>query len=128
MFFHCCVVALISSSIFYRFWDPLGLKHRSKIDQKSIQKYINKLEGSTNPVKYIAFFMMLSKYAMLQYAVLCYAMLQYAVLCYAMLQYAVLFNRFLPGSTAGSTAHIYIYIYRFSQAFPRTHATPIQNS
>ena len=43
LLFHCCVVALMSWSIFDRFWEPLGLKNRSKIDQKSIQKSIKKL-------------------------------------------------------------------------------------
>ena len=32
-------------SIFYRFWDQLGLQNRSKIDQKSIKKSIqNKMQ------------------------------------------------------------------------------------
>ena len=43
VYFHCCVVALMSWSIFDRFWEPLGLKNRSKIDQKSIQKSIKKM-------------------------------------------------------------------------------------
>ena len=43
LLFQCCVVALMSWSIFDRFWEPLGLKNRSKIDQKSIQKSIKKM-------------------------------------------------------------------------------------
>ena len=43
LLFHCCVVALMSWSIFDRFWEPLGLKNRSKIDQTSIQKSIKKM-------------------------------------------------------------------------------------
>ena len=41
LLFHCCVVALMSWSIFDRFWDPLGLKNRSKIDKNWIQKSKN---------------------------------------------------------------------------------------
>ena len=43
LFFDCCVVALISWLIFDRFWDPVGLQNRSKIDKKSIQKSITKM-------------------------------------------------------------------------------------
>ena len=33
LFFDCCAVALIAWSIFDRFWEPLGLQNRSKIDR-----------------------------------------------------------------------------------------------